>query len=176
MEFILCGDLNINYIGTNNNKTQLKTLLSTNHLTSTVHFPTRITNTSFSTIDNIFVDKRGSYTIKPHINGLSNHDAQLLTLNDLAQAISIIKLIFIRNINKHTIAEFQSLISWEQWEDVFGISNVNIMFNNFLNTYLRCYYTSFLKINIPKFNQSHNSWITKRIKVSCKEKENLCFM
>jgi hypothetical protein len=113
--------------------------------TGTVHFPARITNTSFSTIDNIFVDKRSSYTIKPYINGLSDHDAQLLMLKDLAQPISITKPVYIRNINKHTTAEFQSLLSWEQWEDVFRISNVNIMFNNFLNTYLRCYYSSFLK-------------------------------
>ena len=47
------------------------------------------------------------------------------------------------------------------------------MFNNFLNNYLRCYYTSFLKINISKFNQSHNEWITRGIKVSCKRKKEL---
>ena len=47
------------------------------------------------------------------------------------------------------------------------------MFNNFLNTYLRCYYSSFLKINVSKFNQSHNEWITKKIKVSCKRKKEL---
>jgi endonuclease/exonuclease/phosphatase family metal-dependent hydrolase len=85
MEFILCGDLNINYIGTNNKKTQLDNLLSTYNLTGTAHFPTRITNTSISTIDNIFADSRSDYTIKPHINGLSDHDAQFLTLNNSAQ-------------------------------------------------------------------------------------------
>jgi exonuclease III len=130
-EFILCGDLNINYIGINNKKTQLENLRSMFNLIGTVHFPTRITNTSFPTIDNVFVDKRSSYTIKPYINGLSDHDAQLPTLNDLAQPISITKPLYIRNINKHTTAEFQSLLSWKQWEDVYGISNVNIMFNNF---------------------------------------------
>jgi exonuclease III len=134
--FILCGDLNINYIGINNKKTQLENLLNMFNLIGTVHFPTRITNTSFCTIDIIFVDNRSSYTIKPCINVLSDHNAQLLSLNDLAKPISINKPIYIRNIKKHTTAEFQSLLSWEQWEDVFGISNVNIRFNNFLNTYL----------------------------------------
>ena len=143
------------------------------YIYSTVYFPTRINSTSFCTIDNIFVDKRSSYTIKPYINGLSDHYAQLLTLNDWAQPISITKPVYIRNINKHTTAEFQSLLSWEQWQDVFGVSNVYIMINNFLNTYFRCYYTSFLKINISKFYQSHNEWITKGIKVSCKRKKEL---
>jgi hypothetical protein len=64
-EYILCGDLNMyNLIGT-------------------ASLPTRITNTSFTAIDNIFVDKRSNYTIKPQINGLSDHDAQILTLKDL---------------------------------------------------------------------------------------------
>jgi len=143
------------------------------NLTGSVHFPTRITNTSFSTIDNIFIDRRSSYTIKPYINGLSDHNPQLLTFNDLVQPICITKPIYIRNINKHTTAEFQSLRSWEQWKDVFGVNNVNIIFNNFLNTYLRCYHSSFLKVNVAKFNQLLNEWITKGIKVSCRRKKEL---
>jgi len=85
--------------------------------------PTRITNTSLSTIDNISVDKSSSYTIKPYINALSDHDAQLLILNVLVQPVCITKPTYTRNINKHAIAEFQSLLSWEQWEDVFGVKN-----------------------------------------------------
>jgi hypothetical protein len=77
-EFIVCGDSNINYIGTNNKKTQLENLLSTYNLTCTVHFPTRITNISITSIDTFFVDAKNTYTIKRYINGLSDHDAQLL--------------------------------------------------------------------------------------------------
>jgi exonuclease III len=105
-EYILCGDLNINYIGTSNKKTQLENMLNMYNLIGTVSFPTRITNTSFTAIDNIFVNKRNNYTIKPYINELSNHDAQLLTLNDLVQPVCITKPIYIRNINKLTTAEF----------------------------------------------------------------------
>jgi hypothetical protein len=46
----------------------------------------------------------------------------------------IIKPIYTTSINKHAIAEFQSLLSWEQSDDVFGANNVSTMFNNFLNT------------------------------------------
>jgi hypothetical protein len=35
--------------------------------------------------------------------------------------------------------EFQFLLSWEQWEDIFDNEDINSMFNNFLNTYLRCF-------------------------------------
>jgi exonuclease III len=172
-EYILCGDLNINYIGTNNKKTQLETLLNMYNVMGTVSFPTRITNASSSGIDNIFVDKRSNYTIKPYVNGLSDHDAQLLILNNLVQSVRTNKPIYIRNINKLTTVEFLSLLSEEQWEDVFDATDVNIMFKIFLNTYLRCYNTSFLKVNISKSNLMRSGWITKGIEVSYKRKKEL---
>ena len=160
-EFIICGDLNINFSGSNNKKTQLENLLSSYNLKGTLHFPMRIIKTSSSTIDSIFVDKISRYTIEPYINGLSDHDAQILKLNDVTPQTGINRSIPIRKINKQTEAEFLSLLRWELWEDVFGNNNVNTMFNNFLNTYLRCSYSSFSKINVSKSNQSFNTWITK---------------
>jgi len=172
-EYILCGDLNINYLEPSSKKTKLENLLNMYNLIGTVNFPTRTTNTSSSAIDNIFVDKGRNYTIKPYINGLSDHDAQLLILNDMVQKVNSTKSFFIRNINKNTIAEFQFLLSMEQWEDVFNVTDVNIMFKNFLNTYLRCYNATFLKVNISTSNLINNRWITKGIKVSCKRKKEL---
>ena len=142
-------------------------------MTGTVNFPTRITTTSCSAIDNIFVDERRKYTIKQCINGLSDHDAQLLTLNDLEQPVSDSKPCYIRNINKITIAEFQSLLSEKLWEDVFENSDVNIMFKNFLNNYLRCFNACFLKVNISKTYLTCSEWITNGIKISCKRKKEL---
>jgi hypothetical protein len=80
---------------------------------------------------------------------------------------------YIRNINQDTLAEFQTLLSWELWEDVFGASDVNIMYNKFLNTYLRCYYSTFDKRQRPNYNSTHNEWMTKGIKVSCRKKREL---
>jgi hypothetical protein len=121
-------------------------------------------------IDNIFIDNRRNFTIKQCINGLSDHDAQLITLNKFSLPISKIESTYIRNINKNTTAEFQLLLSWEQWDNIFGNNNVNDMFNNFLNTYLRRYNASFLKKEI-KHNLTYNKWITKGIKIPCKKKK-----
>ena len=84
-QLIICGDLNINYLVENNKKTLLDSLLASYNLTSTVYFPTRIQNNSATAIDNIFIDtsKFDSYVILPIINGLSDHDAQLITINDI---------------------------------------------------------------------------------------------
>jgi hypothetical protein len=123
---------------------QLYNLLGTYNLSSTIYFPTRIVNKSITLIDNIFIDNRRNYTIIPCISGLSDHDAQLITLTNSYLPISNIEPTHIRNINKNRAAEFQLQLSWKQWDNLFGNNNINNMFNNFLNTTLRCYYSSFL--------------------------------
>jgi hypothetical protein len=76
----------------------------------TVCFPTRIVNNSATLIDNIFIDNRRSYTIKPRINGLSNHDAQLIILNNVPVLNRTPEFIYTRNINNNTVVEFQLLL------------------------------------------------------------------
>jgi hypothetical protein len=41
------------------------------------------------------------------------------------------------------MAEFQNSLSNEPWDQVFDSSDVNKIFNSFLNTYLRIFYASF---------------------------------
>jgi len=155
----------MNCLGTNNKKKQLHNLLGTYNLTGTMYFPTRIAKNSITLIDNIFVDNRIKYTIQPCINGLSEHDSQLLTLSKVSIPNSNIKPSYIRYVNRNTIAEFQSQLSWEQWDNILGNNDVNNMFNNFLNTYLRCYYSSFQK-KVININDIHNQWIMKGINIS----------
>ena len=82
-EYIICGDININYLRDDNKKNQLNYMLSTYNMISTVYFPTRISHNSAALIDNISVDNRSHYNIKPCINGLSDHDVQLIALHNL---------------------------------------------------------------------------------------------
>lgn len=77
--------MNINYPDSSNNKTQLVSLLASYSLYNIVDFPARIDNKYSTTIDGIFIDKNkfNNYSIIPVVNGLSDHDAQLLLLNNL---------------------------------------------------------------------------------------------
>jgi exonuclease III len=77
MEFIVCGDFNIDYLTDNSRKSQLNSLLNSYNLFNTADFPTRIQNLSMSAIDNIFIDysRLGAFEVTPISNGLSNHDA-----------------------------------------------------------------------------------------------------
>jgi len=82
-----CGNININYLHCHNRKQQLDTLLALYNLKSTVNFPTRIINDTSNVIDNIFIDLSRNFTINPLINGLSDHDAQLLKLENIIAPI-----------------------------------------------------------------------------------------
>jgi hypothetical protein len=57
-----------------------------------IHFPTRIKNGSCTTIDNIFLDttKFTKFIVSLILNGLSDHDAQLLLKQDLNSDTKII--------------------------------------------------------------------------------------
>jgi hypothetical protein len=80
---ILCGDFNINYFEVCNRKHQLESLLASYNLFSTVTFPTRIATNSSTLID-IYIDINGcNFTVYPLINGLSDHDAQIIELSNL---------------------------------------------------------------------------------------------
>jgi hypothetical protein len=145
VNLIICGDININYLVDSDRKRQLQALLKTYNLTSVVNFPTRIQHNSAISIDNIFTDitKFGNYSISPIINGLSDHDAQTITLHSLSPSLPTKKVVLIRKINEYTINDFLLKLSFETWDTVFSIDNVNEMFNSFLDSYLNIFYSSF---------------------------------
>jgi hypothetical protein len=84
-------------------------LLASYNLTSTVYFPTRIQNTSATAIDNIFINvsKFDDCIIFPIVNGFSDHDAQLIAINDINLKILNSTPHFIRNIDKHALFDFK---------------------------------------------------------------------
>ena len=85
-----------------------------------------------------------STTISPFINGLSDHDAQLLTINNIHAATKNVNLQQkTRTINRKTLSNFQSLLKQETWQSVYQTQDTNNMFNSFLSTFLHAFATSF---------------------------------
>ena len=76
---------------------------------------------------------------------------------------------FKRKINKYTIADFQTNLSQETWEHG---TDVNEIFNSFLNIFLRIYNSSFPLTRV-KNNLNQNAWITPGIMTFCKYKREL---
>jgi len=127
-EIILCGDINVDYLNEKCYKRhQLDTLPFSYNLISTVKFPTRSVNGTSSIIDNIFTDKIhvGNYTIHPLINGLSDHDGQILQLNNINISTRLNKTRTICNFSKHNVQNFKTHLSYEIWDTIFGKQDVN---------------------------------------------------
>jgi hypothetical protein len=76
-----------------------------------------------------------------------------------------------RVINEFSLLDFQINLSYELW-DIFTDNDVDIIFNNFLNTFLRIVNSCFLIIK-SQCTYIHKSWITPGIKKSCNTKREL---
>jgi hypothetical protein len=65
------------------NKSKIISLLALYNLDYIVDFPTRMNTQSASAIDNIFWDRsqNKNYSTGPYFNGLSDHDALMLSLS-----------------------------------------------------------------------------------------------
>jgi hypothetical protein len=102
-------------------------LLATYNLVSTIEFPTRITNGCTSIIDNIYIDKidTGRYIVCPVINGLSDHDAQLIKLENVFMQKKANEVKIVRNFNTYSISDFKIKLSEETWDNIFYESDVN---------------------------------------------------
>jgi hypothetical protein len=129
-----------------NKRQQLDNLLATYNLVSTIEFPiSRIANGCTSITDNIYIDKihTGRYIACPVINGLSDHDAQLIKLENIFMVKKANEVKIVRNFNTYSIRNFKIKLSEQTWNNIFDESDVNKMFNNFHNTYLRIFNSFF---------------------------------
>jgi hypothetical protein len=106
------------------------------------------------------------------VNGLSDHDAQLPKLDKILTETECTSTHIGRNIYPSSIMDFKLNLSYESWENVFLDEDVNVIFNNFLNTYLRIFNASF---PVRKFLVKANTkpWLTSGIRTSCLRKREL---
>jgi hypothetical protein len=137
---IIRSYVNVNYLQERDKISQLNALLYSYNLFSIVQFPIRSYKNSISDTDNIFIDttKIDNYEVMPVTNELSDHDAQIIKLyTSYNNKSHEYQTYFRRNINKYSIADFQKSLCYESWDQVFDSTDVNEIFNSFLNTYLR---------------------------------------
>jgi len=176
IEFIVCGDMNTDYLIDSYNKKQLNTTLLSYNLTNTVQFPTRIQNNSKTAIDNIFIDvtKFGNYTVQPFYIDLSDHDAQIITINDILLQYQCNSIYKAQNFNTDSVSDFITRLSYETRGIVFGNYDVGAIFISFLDTHLKIIYCSFpVKIKQRKQTNITNPWISLGTEVSCRHKREL---
>jgi len=143
------------------------------NLVGSVDFPTRLTVTSATAIDNVFIDvsRLHDCVVSPFPNGLSDHDAQFLTFRAWYPKQPI-GTKTIRKVDQQKISDFLFHLSNESWSTVFNTDDVNLMLNSFLDTYLKIFNASFPLTKVINQNKG-NRWITPGILTSCKRKREL---
>jgi hypothetical protein len=82
VNLVICGDFNINFMTNNTRKYKIISHLRMYNLDYILDFPTRIRSYLASSIDNIFLNRNRNknLTTEPYHNGLSDHDALMLSL------------------------------------------------------------------------------------------------
>jgi len=106
---VICGDVNVNYLIDNNRRSQLYAVLHSSNLAGIVKFPTRLGLNSHTATNSVFIDTSTieKYDLYLLINGLSDHDAQLLILNRGQKKEKECHTYIKRKINKYTLADIQ---------------------------------------------------------------------
>jgi hypothetical protein len=98
-----------------------------------VDFSAWFNKTSFSPVDNVFIDNTSHlFKVLPIVNGLSDHDSQYLTVNNLFlnKGYNLIDNKML--ITKATISNFVTILKDESWRDVYSHYDINKSFNPFL--------------------------------------------
>jgi len=126
------------------------------------------------TVSHIFIDisHSGKYTLDPFINGLSDHDEQKIKLENISMQKQPHETRTIRNLNKDSIHDFKTKLSYEMWDNIFGGNDVHSTFNNFHNTFLRIFYSSSPKKKV-QVSKKDTMWLTTGIKISINHKREL---
>jgi hypothetical protein len=122
-------------------------------------------------IDNVFIDNARlscSYT-SPIVNGLSDHDAQFLTISNITMEVDLAPLKWrTRIVNDETTAQFKHLLDNEMWEPVFENRDTNYKCNSFQFMFLKVFEASFPVQN--KHVGEKKNWIMQGNKISCRHK------
>jgi hypothetical protein len=112
-----------------------------------VNFAAGIQNNSSTAVDNVFVDNSriNLSSVSPILNGLSHHDAHVLTIKNIYATINKFLLNQgTRLIDKETIMNFQTVLKLKTWKSVNVGKDPNHMFNLFL-----CILLNISQVSVP---------------------------
>lgn len=175
--FILCGDLNIDLLSEPRNTltSDFLEILHGRGLYSLITKPSRITTTSATLIDHIF------------INNIENTVNSGLLLNDISDHLPVfcvydgqsnnrqkeIPYIHVRNRSEQAINTFREELMEHGWQEVYT-GDTNTAYEAFLKVYISKYDKHCPRMLCKqKNNYSKNPWISRGLQNACKKKNNL---
>ncbi len=171
--FFIAGDFNINVLNTTPDVKLFKNVLVSYGFYYLVDFPTRITATTSTAIDNILTNvDRLKCKVTGIVTALSDHDGQIVEFN-LSQNCnnSIRKYQYIdrRDFSEQNMTIFCSLLAQENWLNVF-FADVKEKFKVFENIFLYNFDRVFPLKTVKKYvGRSKCGWINDQLVLEDKE-------
>jgi len=90
-----------------------------------------VSDTSYQCVWNISISRNHFHAIS--VCNLYIH-AQIIVLQDIVIQNDKNYFYYTRKFNKSLVLDFNFTLAYESWANVFSYDNVNLSFNNFLNT------------------------------------------
>lgn len=176
---VVGGDFNINILKRNNKCLKLLNLMSEYNFKQHINKPTRITKTTSRCLDHIYTNFDDKFIIQTSVEelGFCDHASTSINLKIPQQNINNKTCWYTKKRlynNKKNISNFRQKLSSIEWKNVLK-PNVNIntnyeIFHNILDKLLN---ENIPKIKIKLRTNFNKYWITKGIKISCKNKRLL---
>lgn len=156
---VIMGDININILQNSRETKELKNLLKSHGMVYLVDFPTRVCETTQTSIDNCLTNlPKKILTIEGIITHLSDHDAQVLEINTSETQNNLSNITcFKRHFSNDNKSLFLNLLSKESWCTVYN-ETVESKFDTFFNIFYYYFDISFPKTKTRLLKNSQG-WI-----------------
>ncbi|XP_039278776.1 uncharacterized protein LOC120350256 [Nilaparvata lugens] len=168
---ILAGDININVLEKNNTYNKLMNVLKMHNMIYMIDFPTRITTTSETAIDNFITnivdDSLNASSIITHI---SDHDAQLLEIRGVSGVLDKPTRKFYRRFDESHLEVFYRELANLNWMEIYQ-SPVDEKYDAFISVFSHYFNIHFPKI--LRYKKDNNSKIRMSTEVIDKKNELL---
>lgn len=172
---IIGGDLNVDFLTNNKQKQALTNLMSSFNFKQNVKEATRVTCTTKTCIDTIFSNFKLDIQPKVCELGFSDHKGVLVTLPKISQNPN--KAIYYmekRIFNGKNVNYFMYELQQINWNTIIRQeNNINTNYNIFENVLKDILNKCIPKKSMKIKENSKNTWITKGLRNSCKNKRLL---
>nr|CAH7749266.1 unnamed protein product [Callosobruchus chinensis] len=172
----LLGDLNIDPIRDKREFAKLCNALNVFGLTPRVKWPTRVTNSAASTIDNIFSNCSTESASLAVDNNISDHRTLLFDCEDNTQQVKCHTMNFMRSFSDQATQNFISDILTEDWLQVYNSNNMNIAYSHFHGIFSFYFEKHFPKRRKNCRPANSNPWINEKIIESSEKLKDLHYM
>lgn len=166
---VICGDFNINFLKPSKDLNYLMDIFNAYCIKTSIREPTRINNC----LDNICLKLDGMYNTLVIDNGISDHNALLLSIYKQSGNEAQSNIGYRCTSNPVNIEYFGELLARENWEDLNMLKNVNEKFEQFIKVLQYYFELAFpMKLKKPNGNNQKN-WITQGLRISSQKQKEL---